>query len=113
MINMTPDQLELLSDMIAEKIFKKIKNYFEDNKNGFLAGFEPMGPEEFFDKQVDAFGNIRYGPPFKKPSKKELLAGQLNELKKKWAKLLKEEKYELIAELKEIYDKIKKDYDNL
>ncbi len=43
----------------------------------------------------------------------ELLAGQLHELKIKWGELLKEEKYELLAELKEIYEKIKKDYDNL
>jgi len=109
---MSPDQLELLSDMIADKVFTKIKEYIENTKNGFLAAFEPMGPQEFFDKEVDAFGNIRYTPP-RKPSKKEILAGQLHELKIKWAELLKEEKYELLSELKEIYDKIKKDYDNL
>ena len=110
---MSPDQLELLSDMIAEKVFVKIKDYMEDQQNGFLSAFEPMGPQEFFDKEVDAFGNIRYGPPPRRPSKKEILAGQLNDLKIKWAELLKEEKYELLSELKEIYDKIKKDYDNL
>ena len=112
MTNMTNDQLELLSDMIAEKVFGRIKDYMEDKQNGFLAAFEPMGPQEFFDKEVDAFGNIRYTQP-RNPSKKELLAGQLHELKIKWGELLKEEKYELLAELKEIYDKIKKDYDNL
>ena len=112
MINMTNDQLELLSEMIADKVFIRIKEYLEDTKNGFLTAFEPMGPQEFFDKEVDAFGNIRYNPP-RKPSKKELLAGQLHDLKIKWAELLKEEKYELLSELKEIYDKIKKDYDKL
>ena len=110
---MTNDQLELLAEMIAEKVFNKLKHYIEDKQNGFLAAFDPMSPQEFFDKEVDAFGNIRYGPPPKKPSKRELLAGQLHDLKIKWGELLKEEKYELLAELKEIYDKIKKDYDNL
>jgi len=109
---MTSDQLELLAEMIAEKVFNKLKHYIEDKQNGFLAAFDPMSPQEFFDKEVDAFGNIRYTPP-RQPSKKELLAGQLHELKIKWAQLLEEEKYELIIELKEIYDKIKKDYDNL
>jgi len=109
---MTSDQLELLAEMIAEKVFNKLKHYIEDKQNGFLAAFDPMSPQEFFDKEVDAFGNIRYTPP-RQPSKKELLAGQLHELKIKWAQLLEEEKYELIVELKEIYDKIKKDYDNL
>ncbi len=109
---MTPEQLELLAEMIAEKVFNKLKHYIEDKQNGFLAAFDPMSPQEFFDKEVDAFGNIRYTPP-RQPSKKELLAGQLHELKIKWAQLLEEEKYELIVELKEIYDKIKKDYDNL
>ena len=109
---MTSDQLELLAEMIAEKVFNKLKHYIEDKQNGFLAAFAPMSPQDFFDKEVDAFGNIRYTPP-RQPSKKELLAGQLHELKIKWAQLLEEEKYELIVELKEIYDKIKKDYDNL
>ena len=109
---MTNDQLELLAEMIAEKVFNKLKHYIEDKQNGFLAAFDPMTPQEFFDKEVDAFGNIRYTPP-RQPSKKELLAGQLHELRIKWAQLLEEEKYELIIELKEIYDKIKKDYDNL
>ncbi len=109
---MTSDQLELLAEMIAEKVFNKLKHYIEDKQTGFLAAFDPMSPQEFFDKEVDAFGNIRYTPP-RQPSKKELLAGQLHELKIKWAQLLEEEKYELIVELKEIYDKIKKEYDSL
>ena len=60
---MTNDQLELLSDMIADKVFTRVKEYIENTKNGFLTAFEPMGPQEFFDKEVDAFGNIRYTPP--------------------------------------------------
>ena len=60
---MTPEQLELLAEMIAEKVFNKLKHYIEDKQNGFLAAFDPMSPQEFFDKEVDAFGNIRYTPP--------------------------------------------------
>ena len=110
---MTPDQLELLSEMIADKVFSRVKDYLEDKNNGFLASFEPVGPEEFFDKEIDAFGNFRYGPTSRKPTKKEILGAQLHDLKIKWGKLLEEEKYELIAELKEIYEKVKKDYDKL
>lgn len=108
---MTPDQLELLSDMIADKIFTRFREYLEDNK-GLVQGFEPLGPQEFFHKNVDSFGNVRFESS-QPPSKKELLALQLRDLRNKWKELLKEEKYELLQELKEIYEKIKKEYDNL
>jgi|TARA_R100001244_G_scaffold130721_1_gene103129 predicted phage-related endonuclease len=109
---MTPDQLELLSDMVADKVFTRFREYLEDNK-GFLANFEPLGPEEFFNKNIDAFGNIKHGITPHLPSKKELLSIQLRDLQIKWKQLLKEEKYELLQELKEIYEKVKKEYDNL
>ncbi len=109
---MTPDQLELLSDMIADKVFKLVQEYLEANYRDYTVSSQEMGPEEFFHKNVDAFGNVSYEPP-KPPSKKEMLAGQMRELEIKWQQLLKEEKYELLQELKEIYEKIKKDYDNL
>lgn len=109
---MTPDQFELLSDMIADKVFQRVQEYLETNYKDYVASVEPIGPEQFFHKNVDAFGNVRFEPP-KPPSKKEILAGQMRELEFKWKQLLKEEKYELLQELKEIYEKIKKDYDNL
>tara|TARA_X000000368_G_scaffold132861_1_gene104197 strand:- start:6226 stop:6555 length:330 start_codon:yes stop_codon:yes gene_type:complete len=109
---MTPDQLELLSDMVADKVFKRIQEYLETNYKDYVVGTQPLGPEEYFHKNVDAFGNVSYEPP-QPPSKKEILGGQLKELEFKWNALLKEEKYELLQELKEIYEKIKKDYDNL
>jgi len=115
MTNMTPDQLELLSDIVADKIFYKIRDYIEDNYKDYISSFEPigpLGPEQYFHKNVDAFGNVRFEPP-KPPSKKEILERQLKELEFRWKELLKEEKYELLQELKEIYEKIKKDYDNL
>ena len=109
---MTPDQFELLSDMIADKVFQRVQEYLETNYKDYIASVEPIGPEQFFHKNVDAFGNVRFEPP-QPPSKKEILAGQMRELEFKWKQLLKEEKYELLQELKEIYEKIKKDYDNL
>ena len=109
---MTPDQLELLSDMVADKVFQRVQEYLETNYKDYIASVEPMGPEQFFHKNVDAFGNVRFEPP-QQPTKKQILAGQMRELEFKWKALLKEEKDELFQELKEIYEKIKKDYDNL
>ena len=109
---MTPDQLELLSDMVADKVFQRVQEYLETNYKDYIASVEPMGPEQFFHKNVDAFGNVRFEPP-QQPTKKQILAGQMRELEFKWKELLKEEKYELLQELKEIYENIKKDYDNL
>ena len=109
---MTPDQLELLSDMVADKVFQRVQEYLETNYKDYIASVEPMGPEQFFHKNVDAFGNVRFEPP-QQPTKKQILAGQMRELEFKWKELLKEEKYELLQELKEIYEKIKKAYDTL
>ena len=109
---MTPDQFELLSDMIADKVFQRLQEYLETNYKDYIAAAQPLGTEEFFHKNVDAFGNVRFDPP-PQPTKKQILEGQLRELEFKWKKLLKEEKYELLQELKEIYEKIKKDYDTL
>jgi len=44
---------------------------------------------------------------------KDTLAQQLTELMLTKEKLIQEEKYELLKELQEIYDKIKTDYDKL
>jgi len=105
---MTQDQMELLSDMIADKVFNRLKDYLGNNKT--IVSFDHMGPQEFFNKDVDAFGNIKYSQEF---SEKDLLKEQLIELENTAKKLLQEEKYELLQELKEIYEKIKKDYDKL
>ncbi len=109
---MTNDQLELLSDMIADKVFERVQEYLEDNYKEYPAASEPIGPEQYFHKNVDAFGNVRFDPP-QQPTKKQVLAGQMRELEFKWKELLKEEKYELLQELKEVYEKIKKDYEAL
>jgi|SRR5210317_2150656 len=105
---MTQDQMELLSDMIADKVFSRLKDYLDSNKT--IVSFDTMSPQEFFSKDVDAFGNIKYSQEF---TQKDLLAEQMLQLEDTAKKLLEEEKYELLTELKEIYEKIKKEYDNL
>ena len=105
---MTQDQMELLSDMIADKVFGRLKDYLGPNKT--IVSFDPMGPQEFFSKDVDAFGNVKFAQEY---TQKELLEEQMSQLKDTAKKLLAEEKYELLQELKEIYDKIKKEYDSL
>jgi len=109
---MTRNQMELLSEMVADKVFKRVQEYLEDNYKDYIASAQEIGPEEFFHKNVDAFGNVRFEPP-QQPTKKQILEGQLRELEFKWNELLKDEKYELLQELKEIYEKIKKDYESL
>ena len=106
---MTQDQMELLSDMIADKVFNRLKDYLGPI-NKTIVSFDAMGPQEFFSKNVDAFGNIKYSQEY---TQKDLLAEQMLQLEDTAKKLLEEEKYELLTELKEIYEKIKKEYDNL
>ena len=100
-INMTPEQLDELSDMIAKKVLDNLHFKLDQDPN-----FNVMPAEEFLHKDVDAFGNAKY-------SMKDTLAAQLTELMLTKEKLIQEEKYELLQELQEIYDKIKADYDKL
>ena len=105
---MTQDQMELLSDMIADKVFNRLKDYLGPNKT--IVSFDAMGPQEFFSKDIDAFGNIKYSQEY---TQKDLLAEQMLQLEDTAKKLLEEEKYELLIELEEIYDKLKKEHDKL
>ena len=98
---MTPEQLEELSDMIAKKVLDNLHFKLDQDPN-----FNVIPAEEFIHKDVDAFGNAKY-------SMKDTLAAQLTELMLTKEKLIQEEKYELLQELQEIYDKIKADYDKL
>ena len=90
---MTNEQLEQLAQLIADKVLKE------------LAFEPPIDPT--FHTEVDQFGNVKYF------NRKELLALQLKQLNEQREKLLNEEKYELLIELEEIYDKIKKEHDKL
>tara|TARA_B100000768_G_C10918495_1_gene224624 strand:- start:70 stop:366 length:297 start_codon:yes stop_codon:yes gene_type:complete len=98
---MTPEQLDKLSDMIAKKVLDNLHFKLDQDPN-----FNVMPAEEFLHKDVDAFGNAKY-------SMKDTLARQMTELMLTKEKLIEEEKYELLKELQEIYDKIKADYDKL
>jgi hypothetical protein len=98
---MTPEQMELLANMIAKKVIDSLSVRFTDDPN-----FDVLQNEQYLDQSIDAFGNSKL-------SEKDLLASQLAELSITGEKLLKEEKYELLKELKEIYDKIKTEYDKL
>jgi len=89
---MTSEQLEKLAKLVADKIVAELTK----------------PPENItFHKEVDMFGNVKYF------NRKEILALQLSQLDDQREKLLAEEKYELLIELEEIYDKIKKEHDNL
>ena len=89
---MTSEQLEQLAQLVANKILAELTK----------------PPENVtFHKEIDMFGNVKYF------NRKEILALQLSQLDEQREKLLAEEKYELLIELEEIYNKIKKEHDNL
>jgi|TARA_R110002012_G_scaffold37006_3_gene104048 hypothetical protein len=100
---MTPEQMELLSDMIADKIVERLDEYLPPK---YDIAFTTIKDPVSIDKTIDLYGNPKF-------SRKKLLGEQLKELAKKAQKLLDEEKYELLQELTEIYNKIKKEFDNL
>ena len=83
---MTQDQMELLSDMISDKVFSRLKDYLGPVDKTMIS-FNTMGPQEFFNKDVDAFGNIKYSQEF---TQKDLLKEQLIELENTANKLLAE-----------------------
>tara|TARA_B100001996_G_scaffold366113_1_gene336526 strand:- start:1404 stop:1676 length:273 start_codon:yes stop_codon:yes gene_type:complete len=90
---MTSEQLEQLAQLVADKILAEL--------NG------PTPPDPTFHTEVDQFGNVKYF------NRKELLALQMSQLDAQRGKLLAEEKYELLIELEEIYNKLKKEHDKL
>jgi hypothetical protein len=93
---MTNEQLEQLAQIIANKIADHLDKSWED---------EPLIQEPYY--QLDGFGNIKNVSP------KEVLYMQLQQLDEQRKKLLTQEKYELLIELEEIYEKIKKEHDRL
>lgn len=103
-IQMTSEQLEKLAQLIADKVTDKLEELFDEEQP---APSWPMTPPEFFHHKVDGFGNIKH------VSRKDLLYTQMQQLDEQRSKLLNEEKYELLIELQEIYDKLKKEHDKL
>ena len=100
---MTPEEIDKIAKQVAKTVLEHIIQYFDQT----IKVWDPMPPEQFFSHEVDAFGNI------KNNSQKDLLLLQLQQLDAQRQKLINEEKYELLIELQEIYDKIKKEYDKL
>jgi len=88
-------------DLISDKIITYLDHQFN------IEPIKEIGPQEFFHHSLDTFGNI------KNIDKKTLIATQLQQLEATRDELLEQEKYELLSELKEIYDKLKKEYDEL
>tara|TARA_B100001248_G_C27384932_1_gene459098 strand:+ start:768 stop:1058 length:291 start_codon:yes stop_codon:yes gene_type:complete len=96
---MTSDQLEQLAELITQKIMDE----FDRRINERYQASTPEG----FHHTIDIFGNVKH------VNKKDILFAQLQQLDEKWQELLEDEKYELLIELKEIYEKIKKEIDKL
>ena len=102
---MTNDQLELLSDMIVDKLYAQLRPLLRNDN--YPVAFEEMSPGlTSLHKDIDAFGNAKF-------IEKDTLARQLTELMITKERLMEEENYELLQELQEIYEKIKADYDKL
>jgi hypothetical protein len=98
---MTSEQLNKLADLISDKIITYLDHQFN------IEPIKEIGPQEFFHHSLDTLG-------FEKNiDKKTLIATQLQQLEATRDELLEQEKYELLSELKEIYDKLKKEYDEL
>lgn len=91
----------------AEKLIIQESANGNDITGMHINYFEPMTPEEFHQYETDGFGNIKNITP------KELIKQKMDAIEKQGRKLLNEEKYELFAELKEIYEKYKQEYDRL
>ena len=86
-----------------QEIIGKLPKY----DDSYIVSHEPMTPEEWHAYEVDGFGNLKNITP------KELIKQKMDALEKQGTKLLQEEKYELFAELKEIYERYKREYDRL
>lgn len=72
-----------------------------------ISEFPPMTAEEFHQYQTDGFGNIRNKSP------KEVILDKMNKIAADAQKYLEQEKYELVQELKELYERYKREYDRL
>jgi len=80
----------------AEKILIQQTTFDQDQDNATEISFV-----------MDDFGNSRQLTP------KEVLKIKLDAFELQGAKLLEQEKYELLIELKELYEKYKQEYDRL
>ena len=91
----------------AEKLLIQEASGTIDASDIKITEFPPMTAEEFHQYQTDGFGNIRHKSP------KEVILDKMNDIAAKANKYLEQEKYELVQELKELYERYKKEYDRL
>ena len=97
--------MDLLCDMVSDAVILKLKGFLTEQKLSFATfkELDKKSTKDFIEKNVDIFGNLK-----PQPTQKEILEHELHKLEEKWHELLKDEKYELLNELKEIYEKIKR-----
>ena len=71
-----------------------------------IQSFQPMSPEEFAKFETDGFGNMK-GVTIKELQIRELETA-LEKMEEQGRRLMDQEKYELMEELKELYEQTKK-----
>ena len=89
----------------------QFKSYHQDENGDIIETFEPMSPEEFFNKDVDGFGNLRANAD--EARQKQLLLEQAKSIREMIDRAVIEERYEDCAELERTLDIIKKKYERL
>ena len=87
------------------------KSYHQDENGDIIETFEPMSPEEFFNKDVDGFGNLRQDA--NEGRQKSLLLEQAKNIRLLLDKAVVDERYEDAAELEKTLELIRKKYERL
>ena len=89
----------------------QFKSYHQDENGDIIETFEPMSPEEFFNKDVDGFGNLRQDA--NEGRQKSLLLEQAKNIRLLLDKAVVDERYEDAAELEKTLELIRKKYERL
>ena len=89
----------------------QFKSYHQDENGDIIETFEPMSPEEFFNKDVDGFGNLRKSAD--EGRQKSILLNQAKAIRELLDKAVVEERYEDAAELERTLELIRKKYERL
>ena len=89
----------------------QFKSYHQDENGDIIEAFEPMSPEEFFNKDVDGFGNLRQDA--NEGRQKSLLLEQAKNIRLLLDKAVVDERYEDAAELEKTLELIRKKYERL
>ena len=87
------------------------KSFHQDEEGNIIETFEPMSPEEFFNKDVDGFGNLRQSAD--EGRQKSLLLDQAKNIRQLLDKAVAEERFEDAAKLEKTLEIIRKKYERL